>query len=291
MVDLGQRNKMHASVSCFKALTDCSCQTLPKAACCGKTAQVFIALRSPIQLTSRAAPTQFQSIPSPFPAHSQPVNIASDLTVARAASSPTGRTSPARPHFRSDLVRWQQLVTPAWLADLLIGRPVVAAPARAWCLLEVGCEGFEAFAKAHVPGASYLDTHQLEGGAFWNKVGDADLLGVLLKRGIRHDTTVSLYGQNSIAGARAAHLMLYAGVRDVRLLEGGLASWREAGLPLQAGPGALRLAASHFGADFPGCPHYLVGTAEVQSLLLQPNAAVVSIRTLDEFSGKTSGYS
>ena len=219
------------------------------------------------------------------------MTIASDITVDQTASSAVSPTSPAHPHFRSDLVRWQQLVTPAWLADLLVGRTVVAAPGKAWCLLEVGCKGFEAFAAAHVPGASYLDTHQLEGGAFWNKVGDADLLQVLLGCGIRHDSTVILYGQNSIAGARAAHLMLYAGVRDVRLLEGGLAVWREAGLPLQAGPGAKQLPASHFGAAFPGCPHYLVATAEVQSRLLQPNAAVVSIRTLDEFSGKTSGYS
>ena len=219
------------------------------------------------------------------------MNTASDLTIAPTASSPTGQTSPARPHFRSDLVRWQQWITPAWLADLLVGRTVEAAPPQAWCLLEVGCEGFEAFAQAHVPDASYLDTHQFEGGPFWNKVSDADLLKLLLELGIQHDTTVILYGQNSIAGARAAHLMLYAGVSDVRLLEGGLAGWRQAGLPLQAGPGALLLAASHFGAAFPGCPHYLVDTADVQSLLLQPGAAVISIRTLNEFSGKTSGYS
>lgn len=211
-----------------------------------------------------------------------PVNTSPDSSVA---------PSPASPHFRSDLVRWQQLVTPDWLAGLMAGRAVAALPAQQWCLLEVGCGGLQAFSNAHLPNASYLDTQQLEGGPFWNKLADADLLQVLLGLGIRHDTTVILYGQNSAAAGRAAHLMLYAGVRDVRLLDGGRTAWQRAGWPLQAGPAAQSLPACSFGAVFPGCPQYLMDAAQVQSLLLQPGAALVSIRTLDEFSGKTSGYS
>ena len=45
------------------------------------------------------------------------------------------------------------------------------------------------------------------------------------ENGIRHDTTVILYGRNTMAAARAAHLMMYAGVEDVRLLDGGLDAW------------------------------------------------------------------
>jgi hypothetical protein len=33
--------------------------------------------------------------------------------------------------FRRDLPRWRQLVTPAWIADLVAGAPLAAAPAGA----------------------------------------------------------------------------------------------------------------------------------------------------------------
>lgn len=46
---------------------------------------------------------------------------------------------------------------------------------------------------------------------------------MLAKHGIRHDTTVILYGRDVYAAARVAQIMLYAGVKDVRLLDGG---WR-----------------------------------------------------------------
>ncbi len=45
----------------------------------------------------------------------------------------------APPAWRPDLARWQHLVPPAWLAALLAGAPVAAAPAARWHLFEVGC--------------------------------------------------------------------------------------------------------------------------------------------------------
>jgi thiosulfate/3-mercaptopyruvate sulfurtransferase len=124
--------------------------------------------------------------------------------------------------FRPDLARWRQLPSPAWLARLLAGVPVLAAPGGAWRLFEVGCDSVAAYQSGHIPGAGYIDTNRLERQPLWNKVSDDALLALLLENGIRHDTTVILYGRNSLAAARAAHLMLYAGVADVRLLDGGL---------------------------------------------------------------------
>ena len=139
------------------------------------------------------------------------------------------QTTPTVPNFRDDLPRWQQLITANGLNRFLAGADVHGAP-PALRLLEVGCGGAAQFLAGHIPGATYLDTHRLEAGPFWNKVPDAALLQVLLEMGIRHDTTVILYGHNMPAAARAAHLMLYAGVKDVRLLDGGLPAWLRAGL-------------------------------------------------------------
>ena len=178
--------------------------------------------------------------------------------------------------FRSDLVRWRQLVTPAWLAALLAQDEVLAAPAGDWRLFEVGMGGDEAFLSGHIPGAGYIATHQLEVEPLWNKVSDQALLALLLGHGIRHDTTVVLYGRNSLTAARAAHLMLYAGVSDVRLLDGGLAAWTGAGLALKQCPPVQHPAASDFGAHFPLHPEYLIDMRQAQALLRQPDGVLAS---------------
>lgn len=205
---------------------------------------------------------------------------------------PNPSLHPAAPlDFRHDLVRWQHLVSVAWLAALLARSRVAAEPAGAWQLVEVGCEGMDAFLCGHIPGASYLDTAKLEQEPLWNKVPDATLLAHLLHHGIRHDTTVIVYGRCAVMAARAAHLMLYAGVQDVRLLDGGLPAWCVAELPLSFEPPCMQPAASEFGAPFPAHPQYLTNTRQARQLLQQPNAALVSIRTWNEYMGKTSGYS
>lgn len=194
-------------------------------------------------------------------------------------------------HFRPDLARWRQLPSPAWLARLLAGAPVQAAPAGAWRLFEVGCDSGAAYLAGHIPGAAYIDTNRLERQPLWNKVSDEALLALLLENGIGHDTTVILYGRNSLAAARAAHLMLYAGVADVRLLDGGLDGWLRAGHALQQGAPAPVPPAAVFGAPFPARPDFLIDTAQARELLQQADGALVSIRTWQEHVGATSGYS
>ena len=196
--------------------------------------------------------------------------------------------------LRRDLPRWRQLVTPSWLAGLLAGAPSVAAPAGPWRLLEVGYGALAHFEAGHIPGAGYIDTTELESAPLWNKVDDAALLALLLARGIRSDVTVVLYGRNNLAAARAAHLLLYAGVADVRLLDGGFDGWRDAGLPLATGAGRADRPATDFGAVFPGRPDTLCDMAAVRAVLASPGGGarvLVSIRTWNEFVGKTSGYS
>lgn len=193
--------------------------------------------------------------------------------------------------FRPDLVRWRQLVSPAWLAALVAGAQPEAAPAAGWRLFEVACGGEAAFAQAHIPGASYLDSCQFEQKPLWNKVADDALLALLLASGVRHDTAVILYGRNMLAAARVAHLMLYAGVRDVRLLDGGFALWQACGYRCVAGEGAPVQAVRDFGGVFPAHPEYLICTAQARALLAAPDGALASIRTEAEFLGKESGYS
>lgn len=192
--------------------------------------------------------------------------------------------------FRADLVRWRQLVTPGWLAALTAGAAVDAAPAAGWRLFEAGCDGAALFEQSHIPGAAYFDTGGIEQEPLWNKVSDQALHALLLARGVRHDTTVIVYGRNNLAAARLAHLLLYAGVADVRLLDGGYARWRDGCHPSMAGPAAVPVAAADFGVAFPAHPEYLIGTAEARALLARDDAVLASIRTEAEFIGRVSGY-
>ena len=192
--------------------------------------------------------------------------------------------------FRNDLIRGKQLASPGWLQALVQGRALAGEPTGRWLLLEVGCDALGAFLQSHIPGALYLDTNCLEVEPFWNVVADQHLLRILLSFGICHDTTVVLYGRSTTAAARAAHVMLYAGVQDVRLLDGGFSAWLHAALPTAAGDCAEPLPATHFGIPFPACPHYMVGTRQAEQLLQRPDGVLASIRTWDEFTGKTSGY-
>ena len=184
------------------------------------------------------------------------------------------------------VARRRQLVSATWLAARCAG----GVPSN-WQLLEVGCGARDQFEQAHLAGAAYLDTGELEGGPLWNKVDDAALLALLLRRGIGHDSTVILYGRSLLAPARAAHLLLYAGVVDVRLVDGGWNACRAAGMACAVGPGRQTVALGSFGAAFPGRPDFVQSTTGVQRLLATPGAQVVSIRTWAEHSGATSGYS
>lgn len=220
---------------------------------------------------------------------------------ASIRSPATGRwvSTPAHgvpPGFRADLPRWQHLVSVPWLADLLAGKPVAAAPAPGWRLIEVACDGMQTFLAGHIPGAQYLDTRQLECLPFWNALPPDALQAALLHAGICAESSVLLYGRNTLAAARVAHLLLFAGVRDVRLLDGGWAAWCTQGLA--AGPGRAKGSPAvvphtlqEWGAPFAPNAAYLCDLDQVRALRQQADGALVSIRSRAEYMGETSGYS
>lgn len=105
-------------------------------------------------------------------------------------------------------------------------------PTPDWQLVEVDCGSP---APRHLPGAIRLDINLLEQRPYWNRFDDAALLQVLLDHGVHHRQSVILYSRTMTAAARVGQLLLVAGVQDVRLLDGNLASWCAAGMPLASG--------------------------------------------------------
>jgi molybdopterin synthase sulfurtransferase len=203
------------------------------------------------------------------------------------------------------LTHHERLVHVGWLRSLLAGEPVEARPNGQALLFHVNFGVPEEYADGHIPGAHYLDTNWLESPADWNRRSPAELDHALRALGITVDTTVIVYGRDTegnpnekwpgrragqIAATRAALILRYAGVRDVRLLDGGYDWWVRDGNPLETTPN-LPVSVPEFGASIPVHPEFIVDLPEAKAILTdRDGAALVSVRTWKEHIGRVSGY-
>ena len=112
--------------------------------------------------------------------------------------------------------------------------------------------------------------------------------------GITKDTTVILYGTDGVDSAddRAAFAFLWAGVENVKCLDGGFKAWEKAGYNVETTSNKPVATTKDFGVKIPAHPEYVMDIETVKKKLADdPNFKLVSIRSKDEFDGKTSGYS
>jgi 3-mercaptopyruvate sulfurtransferase SseA len=205
----------------------------------------------------------------------------------------------------SRLTNYEKLVHPEWLHSLNHGERVEAHPQNGFALFHVNFGVPEDYQAGHIPGAAYLDTNALETDTTWNRRSSEELEAALLAHGITHDKTVVLYGRYStpnpvddphpgqkagqIAATRAAAILMYAGVEDVRLMDGAFNAWLAAGYEIDTQE-HIPAPATAFGADIPARPDYFVDIEEAKALIADPGGVLVSIRSWPEFIGENSGY-
>jgi thiosulfate/3-mercaptopyruvate sulfurtransferase len=203
------------------------------------------------------------------------------------------------------LPRYRNLVFPTWLKDLLDGGHPEAAPAGRYLLFHVNFGVPEEYEENHLPGALYLDTNLLESTHDWNRRSPAELDDAVRALGITRDTTIILYGRDTegdanekwpgrragqIAATRAALILHYAGVDDIRLLDGGYDAWVRSGFELETTQ-RTPTPVEAFGAPIPRQPDSIVDIEEAKAILADPaHAALVSVRTWREHIGQVSGY-
>jgi thiosulfate/3-mercaptopyruvate sulfurtransferase len=160
------------------------------------------------------------------------------------------------------------------------------------------------YERGHIPTAVELNTNLLESNETWNRRSPEELRRALEGLGITRDTTVVLYGrfsqpdnEEAFPGSSAGHLgamrcafiMMYAGVEDVRMLNGGVQGWLDAGLELTTEQTDKR-PVDDFGAAIPGHPEYAVDLEGAKDILDAPDANLVSMRSWREYIGEVSGY-
>ena len=198
----------------------------------------------------------------------------------------------------------EQLVYPQWLRDLLDGGAVAGEPRSDYAVFHVNYGVPDEYGQGHIPGAFYLDSNTLESSTDWNRRSPEELKSALFEMGITRDTTVIVYGRDTaadpgeqkpgrtagqIAATRAAAILFYCGVRDVRLLDGGYNAWVAAGFEVETIPRTPN-AGQAFGADIPAQPECFIDLDEAKEFLENPNSVLVSVRSWAEHIGETSGY-
>ncbi len=187
--------------------------------------------------------------------------------------------------------RYQLYVYPEWLKTLLDGGKPDTYDGRPFKVFEC-CWGDEStsYANGHIPGTIHINTDEFEEGPIWNRVSDENLKKALEANGVTKDTLVILYSTvQNMAAARIAWIMMYCGVEDVRMLDGGFTAWKSAGLPVTK-ESTPKTPVKEFGAKIPVHPELILDLPEAKKLLADPNGRLVSIRAWAEQIGETSGY-
>ena len=93
----------------------------------------------------------------------------------------------------------------------------------------------DSYAKSHIKNAIHIPTKDFLDGE-GNLKTNEELAKILGNAGVSRDDSIVLYGNSESSGeAEFAFLVLrYLGQKDVKLLDGSLADWQAAGLPVEA---------------------------------------------------------
>ncbi len=202
------------------------------------------------------------------------------------------------------LERYKHLVSADWVNELISGKKPLHYENNNYVVVHSHYRNRHAYLSGHIPGAIDMDTLALEAPETWNRRSPEELKVALEAHGISSDTTVVLYGKfmypdnadefpgsaaGDIGAIRNAMIMMYAGVKDVRVLNGGFQSWLDAGFPISTNDVPKQPVAA-FGAHIPLRPELIVDLPQAKEMLKATDAELVCVRSFPEFIGEVSGY-
>ena len=186
-------------------------------------------------------------------------------------------------------------VTPEWLNSAMNGEQKGYEDVKIFEVVYDDSAKKGTYDQGHIKGAvlaADVDVEDADGTEErpYNLLPASEMEQNLLKRGITKDTKVVLYGDDISGVARVAFGYLWAGVEDVKILNGGLDAWKSAGYSTETTSNSPK-AASSFGTTVPAHPEYQLTMTDAKSKLTSDsNFKLVSIRSEEEWLGQTSGY-
>lgn len=199
---------------------------------------------------------------------------------------------------------YKLLVPPAVVKDIVEGKEAPTfEDAKSIKIFDIswGDVKESGYLDGHVPGAIHINTDSFEppkedaeGNMSW-MLADTDVLKkLLLDNGISSEDTVICTGPEPMAACRFAVICRYMGVKDARVMNGGLVLWKALGYELEQDeikPSPI----SDFGVEVPANPSYIDSMDAVKEILEDEQKSqdfvLVDNRTWEEHIGKVTGYS
>lgn len=202
------------------------------------------------------------------------------------------------------LERYQHLVSAQWVDRLITQGDPPGFKNEEFIIIHAHYRNRNAYLSGHIPGAIDMDTLAVESPETWNRRSPKELKQAFEEHGISKDTTVILYGKfmhpdnndpfpgsaaGDIGAIRIAFIMMYAGVKDVRILNGGFQSWEDAGYEISS-TDEPKKAVKDFGTNIPVHPELAVDTPGAKAMIAAQDAEIVCVRSYKEYIGEVSGY-
>ena len=186
---------------------------------------------------------------------------------------------------------FQYSVSPEWVNAVIKGEKPETYTNNDFMVFHVGwgpVEKAESY-KQHIPGAFHFNTDWVENDPVWNLSEPKVIEQNLLNAGINKNKTIILYSDNQLAAYRIFWALKWAGVEDVRVLNGNFATWTKAGFPAEATVNTPT-PVSEFGAVIPVNPQINISMPADAMARQQQGLKLISNRAWDEYTGKISGY-
>ena len=178
----------------------------------------------------------------------------------------------------------QNFVTTEWLADHL-NEPGLGLIDASWHLPPSGRSGAVEFRAGHIPGAVFFDIDVIadtSSGLPHMLPDPVAFSSAMRKLGLGDGMHLIVYDALGLFAAARAWWMLRAfGVRDVKILEGGLPKWIAEGRPLDEG--APERQPRHFTARLDHS--FVASLADVREALASGATQVVDARPAERFLG------
>lgn len=218
-----------------------------------------------------------------------------------AKTTVTVKKAETKPEEVPSAKKTDVFVSPAYIKSVMDGKQ---EESKNYVILDTSTEAAP-YNEGHIPGAYHCSVRQVESStyaAYANNTIDytdenlgnlhepAELAALLKKYNITKDTMVILYGAHP-ATERVAFCFLYCGVENVKVLNGSLTNWKNAGYEVETKVNTPVTDENYdFGTTVPAHPEYIVSKEELKDKLANDkNFRLVSIRSLDEFKGLSDG--
>lgn len=204
---------------------------------------------------------------------------------------------------------YNMYVSPSWVQDLIDGKNPSGYNGEKYKIIEISIPPeTDEYKDGHIPTAINLKSDDInhivgprevagyenipieEQQEIWGLPKDDDIKKVLEEAGIDKDTMVILYGTEAgtTAATRAAFVMDYAGVENIKFINGGKPNWILEGKDLEKTENKSEKV--DFGTTIPQKPEIEFTYEDEMKFVKDKNAVIASVRSWDEYICKISGY-